>query len=357
MANITHFFLGANSGQGFQNLFGRFCAPEDHYDLLVLKGGPGVGKSTLMQRIGKAMEEHGEDVEYLYCSGDPESLDGVHIPRIRAAIVDGTSPHVVEPQFPAAVDRYVNLGEFYDITAAKTSREEIIRHTKAGSAAYQQAYRALGAARHMEDSAAALAAEGLDASKLLRRTDGIIGREICGKGSGGAEAYRFLGSLTCRGPVWRFDTAASLCPKVYQLQDTYGIAWPMLERIRAAARSRGFGAVVCFNPEHMDRVQHLLLPELGLAFVTSREGMAYNGPVYRRVRMDALVAPAHYKRHKSQLRFMRRMTESLREEGIASLREAKTAHDALEAVYHPYVDFGGVKECAARGLRRLESYL
>ena len=43
MANTTHFFLGANSGRGFQNLFDRFCAPENHYDLLVLKGGPGVG--------------------------------------------------------------------------------------------------------------------------------------------------------------------------------------------------------------------------------------------------------------------------------------------------------------------------
>lgn len=89
----THFFLGANSGQGFQNLFPRFCKPEDHHDLIVLKGGPGVGKSTMMRRIGKAMEDRGEDVEYLYCSGDPGSLDGVHIPRIRTAIVDGTSPH------------------------------------------------------------------------------------------------------------------------------------------------------------------------------------------------------------------------------------------------------------------------
>ena len=60
MTNATHFFLGANSGQGFQNLFGRFCAPENHNDLLVLKGGPGVGKSTMMRRIGKAMEERGE---------------------------------------------------------------------------------------------------------------------------------------------------------------------------------------------------------------------------------------------------------------------------------------------------------
>ena len=54
--NATHFFLGANSGRGFQSLFERFCAPEDHYDLVVLKGGPGVGKSTMMRKIGEAME-------------------------------------------------------------------------------------------------------------------------------------------------------------------------------------------------------------------------------------------------------------------------------------------------------------
>ena len=92
MTKTTHFFLGANSGRGFRNLFDQFCTPEDHYDLLVLKGGPGVGKSTMMKRIGQAMEERGEQVEYLYCSGDPKSLDGVHIPRIRVAVVDGTAP-------------------------------------------------------------------------------------------------------------------------------------------------------------------------------------------------------------------------------------------------------------------------
>lgn len=357
MTNVTHFFLGANSGQGFQNLFGRFCAPEDHYDLIVLKGGPGVGKSTMMRRIGQAMEEKGERVEYLYCSGDPGSLDGVHIPRIRAAVVDGTAPHVIEPQYPAAADRYVNLGEFYDIAAAKTAREEIVRHTKEGSAAYQRAYLALGAARQIEDGERALAAEGLDREKLLRRTDGIIAREIRGKGSGGADAYRFLGSLTCKGPVWRFDTVEALCPKVYQLQDAYGLAGPMLERVRAAAAARGFAAIICPSPEHPERIEHLLLPELELAFVTSREAMAYDGPAYRRVRMDSMLSAAHCKRHKAQLRFMRRMVQTLREEGVASLRAAKSAHDALEAVYHPNVDFDGVNACADRELERLESYL
>ena len=354
MTKTTHFFLGANSGRGFRNLFHEFCTPENHQDLLVLKGGPGVGKSTMMKRIGQAMEERGEQVEYLYCSGDPKSLDGVHIPRIRVAVVDGTAPHVVEPQYPAAVDRYVNLGEFYDITAAKTARTEVIRHTKAVSAAYQRAYRALSAARQVEDNAAALMAGGLDTDKLLRRTDGIIGREIHGKGAGGPDAFRFLGSLTCKGPVWRFDTVADLC---YQLQDSFGFAAPMLEQIRAAARSRGYRAIVCPDPEHMDRIQHLLLPDLELAFVTSREGMVYDGPTYRRVRLDAMLPGAYYKQYKSRLKFVRRVVEVLREDGLEALREAKTAHDALEAVYTPYVDFKGVDACTARELERIESCL
>ena len=357
MANTTHFFLGANSGQGFQNLFHRFCEPENHYDLLVLKGGPGVGKSTMMRTIGKAMEERGEDVEYLYCSGDPDSLDGVHIPRIRTAVVDGTAPHVIEPKYPAAVDRYVNLGQFYDIAAAKRDRADVLHFSQACSAAYQRAYRAFGAARQMEDGAAALVAEGLDAGKLLRRTDGIIGREIRGRGAGSGDHFRFLGSLTCQGPVWRFDSVQSMCPKIYQLQDAYGLAAPMLQRLHAAAAARGFRTVVCPNPEHPDLIQHLLVPELGLAFVTSRGDMAYTGPAYRRVRLDAMISPAHYKRLKARLRFSARVTAALREEGLEALREAKAAHDGLEAIYHPHVDFAGVSHLVQEELARIESYL
>ena len=225
------------------------------------------------------------------------------------------------------------------------------------SAAYQRAYRALGAARQMSDSASALMRERMDAEKLLRRTDGIIGRELRGKGGGGEDSLRFLGSLTCQGPIWRFDSVQTLCPRVYQLQDTYGLAAPMLERIRAAARARGYAAIICPDPEHIECIHHLLLPELGLAFVTSREGMRYDGPAYRRIRLDAMVAPAHLKRCKGRLRFVRRVEEALRDEGLEALREAKASHDALEAVYRPNVDFAGVDACVAQELARLESYL
>ena len=98
MAQVTHFFAGANSGDGFQNLFSEIVDLEDTYDLMVLKGGPGVGKATFMREIGRSMEEAGTPVEYLWCSGDPDSLDGVVLPELRCAVVDGTSPHGTAPK-------------------------------------------------------------------------------------------------------------------------------------------------------------------------------------------------------------------------------------------------------------------
>jgi hypothetical protein len=336
-------------------LFQRFCAPEDHYDLVVLKGGPGVGKSTLMKKIGAACEERGEDVEYLHCSGDPDSLDGVHIPRIATAVVDGTAPHVIEPKYPAAADRYVNLGQFYDIARAKESRGEIVSATTECSACYQRAYRAFAAAEEVTESAAELLE--MDPTRLLRRCDGIIARELKGRGSGGADAYRFLGSLTCEGPVWCFESAQALCPKIYQIQDSWGFAAPMLLRLRESAKARGYAAVICLDPEHTERIQHLLIPELGLGFVTSREGMEYRGKTYRRIRVDAMASHDVAQRHKARLRFAHRMARELREEGMEELRRAKSAHDALESAYHPYVDFAGVDALVRQETERLTGYL
>lgn len=357
MDQAVHFFLGANSGLGFQSLFDRFCDAREHDDLLVLKGGPGAGKSTLMRRLGAAMEERGERVEYLHCSGDPDSLDGVRVPRLRWAAVDGTAPHVVEPRYPAAVGRYVNLGQFYDVDALKVYREKIVESTDRCSRAYEQAYHALSAAKQIADSAATLAAQGLNREKLLRRTRGIIGREIRGQGSGGGETYRFLSSMTCRGNVCRFDTARTLCPRLYQLQDTYALAAPMLEEIRRAAAGKNYGMIVCPDPEQPKRIEHLLLPELGLGFVTCREGMESAGTPYRRVRVDTMVETEYCRANKAALRFSRRMVQALRQEGIEQLSWAKAVHDELESLYYPCVDFAGLDQLAEEELKRLERRL
>ena len=55
----TEFFLGANSAEGFYSLYDQLREGERMRDLIVLKGGPGVGKSTFMRCIANQAEEKG----------------------------------------------------------------------------------------------------------------------------------------------------------------------------------------------------------------------------------------------------------------------------------------------------------
>ena len=354
MARVTHFFAGANSGDGFQNLFSEIVDLEDTYDLMVLKGGPGVGKNTFMREIGRTMEDAGTPVEYLWCSGDPDSLDGVVLPELHCAVVDGTAPHVVEPQYPAAVDRYVDLGRFYDLTAAKAAAEEVKAHTHAYKAAYVRAYHNLKAARQVELDAVASVRKTFDRDRADRRTAGIISRELRRRGSeAGKTTRRFLGSITHKGYIWRFDSVDALCSRVYELADSWELAGEMLSRLHRAAADSGWNTVVCCAPEQPERIEHLLIPGLGLAFVTSKPDMEYGQKPFRRVRLDAMAEPES----KARLRFQTRMAALLREEGTAALKDAKANHDKLEAVYNPYVDFDGVRTLAALEAGRLLSWL
>lgn len=354
MAQVTNFFAGANSGEGFRNLFGELVDMEQAYDFIVLKGGPGVGKNTFMREIGKTMEQAGAAVEYLWCSGDPDSLDGVVLPELCCAVADGTSPHIIEPKYPAAVDRYVDLGRFYDLTAAKAAAEEVKAHTRSYKAAYASAYRCLKAARQVELDGITAVRSAFDTGRANRRIDGIIQRELRKKGEEqGRTTRRFLGSVTHKGPVWRFDSVDALCPKVYEFVDSWELAGASMERLCRTATEKGWDVIACMAPEDPDRIEHLLIPGLGLAFITSRPGMEYGKRPYRRIRLDAMAEITG----KSKLRFQQRMATLLREEGIAALKDAKAHHDRLEAVYNPYVDFDGVRALAALEAGRLLSWL
>ena len=355
---VTNFFLGANSSAGFRSLYENFTAPEGNFDILVLKGGPGVGKSSFMKYIGSRAEEAGEDVEYIWCSGDPDSLDAVRLPRVGVIAVDGTSPHVVEPQYPAAVDRYVNLGQFYHIETCKQRREEIAACTADYKAAYARAYRALQAAGEVADTLRETLTAGYDRAKLERRTAGIIDRELGRRGCGGGTvSRRYLGGPTHRGLVWRFDTVDTLAGRVYELLDSGGIGHQLMAAVEKAAAERGYDTIACLDPDRPECIQHLILPELGLAFVTSAPGMEYPGKPYRRLHLDALLDQRQWKQNKARCRFYRRMHGPLLEEGIQGLQAAKAAHDRLEAVYNDAVDFGGVYALAEREWGRIAGWL
>ena len=92
---IVDYFLAANSSSGFVSFFDELSNPEDDWRLFILKGGPGTGKSSLMKAIGAHMSALGKRVEFLHCSSDPSSLDGIILWEDKVCFSDGTAPHVM----------------------------------------------------------------------------------------------------------------------------------------------------------------------------------------------------------------------------------------------------------------------
>ncbi len=341
------YFLGANSPQGFYSLYDQLIDPAQARAVYILKGGPGCGKSSLMHRVAQRAEEAGELVEYIQCSGDPDSLDAVILPARDTAIVDGTAPHVVEPRYPGVVESYVNLGECYDKAGLQAARKEIMGCMTGYKDCYKRAYRCLGAAAEIaEDMRAILTTDTLE-EKVIKRVKGILSRELRTQGSGSGQVkQRFLGAITHRGAVCYYDTASTLCKRIYALEDNCGLSHLLLTHLLSASTAAGYDVVACPSPMAPDRLEHLLIPELSLAFLSGSPGLLYEKRPYRKIRVDAMTDAELARRNKARLRFSRRVSSALVDEAVDSLAQAKAMHDELEELYNPHVDFDRVYRTA-----------
>lgn len=341
------FFLGSNSPLGFYSLYDQLIDPKQANAIYILKGGPGCGKSSLMRRIGARAEEMGEQVEYIHCSGDPDSLDGIVLHGAKTAIVDGTAPHVIEPYYPGAVDSYVNLGDCYDKTGLASVKSEIMGCMVGYKDCYKRAYRCLDAAVQIaEDMRSILTTQALE-DKSAKRARGILGREVRTAGTGtGQVTQRFLSAVTHQGPLTCYRTAVSLCKRIYLLEDSYGLSHVMLTHLLSGLSHSGYDVIACPSPMAPDRLEHLLIPELSLAFLSAPPGRFSHKHPYRKIRVDAMADPDLVRRNKTRMRFSRKISAALIDEAVESLAQAKAMHDELEALYNPYVNFEQVYHIA-----------
>lgn len=338
------YFLGANSPQGFYSLYNSFT---DHAEerLYIIKSGPGSGKSTYMRIISEEAERAGYMVERILCSGDPDSLDAVKIPALGLAWVDGTSPHVIEPAYAGSGDVYVDLNRFYDTEGLRREHGTIIELTDSYKSWYTRAYKLV--------SAAAAVCEGLTpklpdstVSSAERRVKGIISRELTKQGSGGKVQRRFLSALSFKGEMCLWNTVEALADKVYVLDNELGLGTLMLERLASAAAERGHDAVHCFDPMAPQNLEHIILPRLGLAFLTQRDASKCPIEPYRHLCLDAMPTRRELAELRPMIRSRNREAENLKQLAVDALKKAKELHDKLEERYNPYVDFDGVRAAA-----------
>ena len=345
------FFLGANSKAGFFSLYDRFTDPAAGNFLWVIKGSPGCGKSSFMRRIGAAAECAGLRAEYIHCSGDPDSLDAVCIPERRVAYVDGTAPHVIEPQYPGAAALYLDLGSYLDAGALEAHLDEIAALNRRYKALYAAAYAQLAAAAALlPKNQPGLWTEEM-AGALSRRVGAVAARELKAQKKPAAVTHRFLSADSCKGRVMLTETLPAYCDRLILLENAFGLGHAALSQLAELAAARGCDAICCHDPLEPEKLEALLLPELALGFLAVEDADFAPPLPCRRLRLDALAARHLPPETRPLLRQRKKESRTLLAAARETLKQAKALHDELEAVYHPHVDFDGVGALAEDHIR------
>ena len=331
------FFLAANTSAGFYSIYEDLVSPERADKIWYIKGGPGNGKSTFMRRVAAAAEAAGCRVEYILCSGDPASLDGIHILDTNTVYVDATAPHVQEPTLPGICGRYLDLSQFYK-SSISVDREDASGLIRGYKKKYERAYELLSAA----GKAAPANIPGAipqEEQERLRSQGYEKALQLLPVVDGGNTTRRFLSANSCSGFLSLPETACSY-GSVFLLQGGAAFFW--LSGFAEGCVERGQSTILCPDPLCPDRLDAVIAPEAGVSFLTAHRGIRYPKEAVRH-KLEGEPG-ADYTQEKA-------LRNALLRQAYGYLKEAKDLHDRLEELYRPAVDFKALDRFADKHIR------
>lgn len=357
---VRDFFPGNNTSLGFFSYYDNIIGPEATR-IMVIKGGPGVGKSSFMKEIAAALNQQGFEVELHHCSSDNNSLDGVVFPEIKVAMIDGTSPHVVDPRNPGAVDEILHLGDFWDEAGMRRGRSEILTLNREVGRSFARAYRYIKAAKVIHEDLEAVYSDAVDWGRVNQIAADLIEaiferKPIASKP--GKVRRLFISAITPEGFRNFLPGLAEIAPTVYAVEGAPGTGKAtLLAKMAKTAEELGIDceAFCCaFDPY---KIEHLLLPSLGVLITTAVPPHRLDpSQVSFIVNLNQCVDLAKTIPQNAALETAKAQVENLLEQGIASISQAKAAHDRMEEYYIPHMNFAAINELRCRTEERILRY-
>ena len=361
LAITRHYFPGNNTPKGFFSYYGYILGQKEANRIICLKGGPGTGKSTFMKKIGKQLETAGFAIDYLHCSADENSLDGILIPEKGVAVIDGTSPHVMDPMTPGAVDFILNFGDFWNEKKIEVKKDDIIEHNEACSKWYRIGYGYLQAASAIGNNIAMIQEEGIETSELYGFASDVIHREFgnyeISLKPGRIKKF-FATAITPYGFYNGIKDVLAGIHKVYLINVPEGYRnQSFLQMILEGAKYRGLQAVCYYCPMGPDeKIEHIVIPQLSLAFVTTNqwhdvepwELTDLEGEERELIHLDICDYQSFYFKEANQKILDKLVShyEDMLNAAVYAFFKAKENHDAVETFYTGTMDFEAVNRKA-----------
>ncbi len=340
MGKVMKYFAGGNTAEGFVSFFPYVMPQKSRNRMYYIKGGPGVGKSSFMKRVGVEMEKAGYAIEYFYCSGDPECLDGVAIPALGIGLMDATAPHSYDPVIPGACDTLVSLGDYLDEEALSPYVSEIEHLGTKVSTGYRNAYHYLKAASELKRviSESDLHDTVYEIERKVRLHADRLAEQYFGQSKemqsvkavqqAGNVRKLFLEAYTHMGYISHMNDHD--WGRIVLIPDLSELATDVLLReLLTKAVTAGMDAVVLHNPLQAALLSHLYIPSEDVLFTGdgSIQNQTHPCEIYKPEDMICREA------------FQDHQYEKLIQLAVEQLKSAKKAHDELEVYYIDHMDF------------------
>lgn len=356
---IRHMFPGGNTSQGFFSYYDNILTQDEATRIIIIKGGPGVGKSTFMKKIAEEMLDRGYNVEFMHCTSDNSSLDGLVIPSIKVAVMDGTAPHVIDPKNPGAVDEIIHLGDFWNEEGLRANREYIIKHNKEVGRQFARAYRYLKAAAAIYDDTRVIHSWALDKAKVNEAAadviDMVFGR-LALSDCEGKQRNLFASAITPDG-LKNYLKSLLTTEKVYIFRGKQGTdTEKVLEKIKCTAIERGLDVEAYYCTMNPGKIEHLILPDIDVAFTTENKYHEIKIEADMIIDFNAFLDQKILEDYTEVLEYNEREFDKLLAKAIETIGKAKTLHDEMEQYYIPNMDFEAIQRCWECTMARILEY-
>ena len=309
---VKHFFASANSGIGFLDRFCNLNAGSDDQFTYVIKGGSGTGKSSLMKKIGEYFAEKGEKVEFIHCSTDTNSLDGIRLASHNICMVDGTAPHVQEAKIPEVEDRIINVGEFISPNVSKY-KEQIKDILKEKAKLFAYAYLYLESANKIAKINKKLC-ENQNYDLVESKARSILTKICSAKIGRKATERKLFSGAVCENGIFTFDDINQFC-SVFVIKGNLCFCDAVLNEIKKGLLDNGIDITTFSNVVLPEMLDGIYIPSLDI-LIKSQVKNAGELEKFNDKQIDTLVKKAG--------------------ECIA---KSKLLHEKLEKCYIENVDF------------------
>lgn len=355
MAIVRDLFPGGNTSEGFFSYY-DYIIEKDANRIFILKGGPGVGKSSLMKNIGKEFIDKGYDLEYHHCSSDDHSIDSITIPKLRVAMIDGTAPHIVDPKNPGAVDEIINLGEYWDKDEMEKNKGEIICISNEVGKCFKRAYKFLKASRPIMDDIIEMNLEAMDFGKVNLATNKLISeifKESLYSSIKGNIRHLFASAYTPNGHISYNKSILSIATKIYRLKGDYGTGkTTIFRKIYNEAIERGIDVEVLHTPLIPQKIESIYIKDMELGITISDKLEDENNILDLNEYIDYSIL----NKYRNKIDEDKETLNELTLKAIENLKEAKAVHDKLEKLYIKNINFDQVDNLKEELVDRILKY-